>query len=272
MFSSVNKPVDPSIHSINLCNTQSELSNVAKFLEVLIDKHISWKDHIALVTKKISKNIGIIGRLRSILPRRILITLYNTLILPFLSYCNIVWGSTYPSRLQPLFILQKRVIRYIFNTHYLYHTPPLFRKLNLLSIYDINRFQCGIFVYNSLNRNVPDIFCDYFKMCHEVNYYHTRSANRLTTPLYRLQSSLHCVRYVAPNVWNSLPLSVIQCSSLHTFKKKLKSFFTSSSLWHFICIKLWCSFSIWQWFACTSDLPLFYYMYCFACYRGYSRL
>ena len=80
LFSSVNKPIDPSFKSINLCSSQIPLSNVAKFWGVLIDKHVTWKDHIQSVTKKVSKNIGIFGHLRFVLNRKVLITLYNTLV------------------------------------------------------------------------------------------------------------------------------------------------------------------------------------------------
>ena len=64
-----------------------------KFLGVIIDSHLSWKDHITLITNKISKNLGIISRIKHCLPFHVLLNLYYTLIFPYLSYCNIVWGS-----------------------------------------------------------------------------------------------------------------------------------------------------------------------------------
>ena len=43
-------------------------------------------------------------------------SLYNSLILPYLMYCNIVWCSSYPTHLSKLFILRKRSIRIITNS------------------------------------------------------------------------------------------------------------------------------------------------------------
>ena len=46
-------------------------SNTAKFLGFLIDCNLTWKDHIEYVTKKISKNLGIIKRIPHCLQSRI---------------------------------------------------------------------------------------------------------------------------------------------------------------------------------------------------------
>ena len=39
--------------------------------------------------------------------------LYNTLILPYLSYCSEVWAITYITNLNPLFVKHKKLIRII---------------------------------------------------------------------------------------------------------------------------------------------------------------
>ena len=42
-------------------------------------------------------------------------TLYCSLFHPCLSYCNLIWGNTYPSKVKCLFTLQKKAIRLICN-------------------------------------------------------------------------------------------------------------------------------------------------------------
>ena len=79
-----------------------------KFLGVIIDEQLTWKPHIAYIQNKIAKNIGIIFRLSTFMPKHVLRTLYCTLVLPYFSYCNIVWGSTYQSRLKKLCIFAEK--------------------------------------------------------------------------------------------------------------------------------------------------------------------
>jgi len=42
---------------------------------------------------------GIIARARHYLSRKTVVAIYNTMVYPYLTYCNITWTSTYPSRL-----------------------------------------------------------------------------------------------------------------------------------------------------------------------------
>jgi len=78
-----------------------------KFQGIYLDEKLAWKTHIERITSKMSKAIGIICRIKHILPKYILHTLYYTMIYTYLHYCNIVWASTYPSRLEKLVVLQK---------------------------------------------------------------------------------------------------------------------------------------------------------------------
>ena len=73
-------------------NIEIGQTNTAKFLGIIIDSHLTWKTHIDNVTKKVAKSVGIIKRVRHCLPVDTLNTLYNTLILPYINYCNIIWA------------------------------------------------------------------------------------------------------------------------------------------------------------------------------------
>ena len=54
--------------------------------------------------------------------KNVLLTIYNTLILPHINYCLLVWGSKSGKILQ----LQKKVIRGVSCAGYISHTEPLF--------------------------------------------------------------------------------------------------------------------------------------------------
>ena len=53
---------------------------------------------------KVSKSISIIYRASQKLNETALLMLYNTLILPYLSYCSEVRGRAYKTNLNPLFV------------------------------------------------------------------------------------------------------------------------------------------------------------------------
>ena len=62
---------------------------------------------------KIAQVKGVMFKIKNKVDCIVLCMVYNSLVLPFLSYCCEIWGNTYASRLHELIILQKRVIRVI---------------------------------------------------------------------------------------------------------------------------------------------------------------
>ena len=227
LFSTPNRLPVPSIHSIHFCDTEVPLCKSVKFLGVLIDSHLTWIDHIQAISKSISKGVGIIARLRHYLPRKILVTLYNSLIHPHLSYCALLWGGTYCSRIYPLLVLQKRALRLIANYHPSQTTRDLFTKLSILHVFDIHRYQIGIFMYSWCNGIIPNIFKSMFQFRHETHTHLTRNMNSLSIPSFKLTSSQQTIRFTGPTVWNSLPLNIQRSRSLNLFKKYLKLFLIS---------------------------------------------
>ena len=98
------------------------------FLGVTLDEQLNWKKHI-----KCSKTVGILNKLKLILPINIKILLYNTLLIPHINYCLMAWGFN----CNRLYTLQKKAIRIISQSKYNAHTSPLFKKLKLLKLQDL---------------------------------------------------------------------------------------------------------------------------------------
>jgi hypothetical protein len=95
--------------TLKIDNTEIERATSTKFLGVIIQENLSWSNHISTIITKINKNTGILRALQYKLPTGTLLTLYNTLIYPYLQYCNIAWGSQQSCHLTKLFICQKRL-------------------------------------------------------------------------------------------------------------------------------------------------------------------
>ena len=56
-----------------------------KFLGVTIDSKLDWKPHLNLL-KKMAKTIAVMGKIRTILNKKALLILYNSIFLPYLNY------------------------------------------------------------------------------------------------------------------------------------------------------------------------------------------
>ena len=77
---------------ISIDNNNISQVHTTKCLGITIDDKLTWNHHIDNITTKASHATGTIYRVRHHLPQRILKSLYNTLVLPHFSYCNIIMG------------------------------------------------------------------------------------------------------------------------------------------------------------------------------------
>ena len=201
-----------------------ESSRTTKFLGLIIDNKLSWRDHITKVSGSISKMVGIMCKIKYYLPSYILLTIYNSLVLPHLMYSIIVWGNALPTYTYCLNILQKRAIRQIGKASYRAHTPPLFYCNNVLTLHDLYNYQLGIFIYNYLNSQLPPDFDSFFDLNRQFHTYSTRGSHDLAQPYTRTTFAHSQVRSTGVIFWNSLNISIRNSPSIMIFKKKLKRY------------------------------------------------
>ena len=104
-------------NTYSVCMNGLNLSRVfvTKFLGVHISK-LDWNYHIGIVRNKVAKNVSVMNRVKHVLTSSALYSLYCTLVMPYLTCCCEVWGKNSKTRIQSLFILQKRAIRICLNT------------------------------------------------------------------------------------------------------------------------------------------------------------
>ena len=192
-----------------------------KFLGVYLDEKMTWKTHIDQITSKMSKSIGIISRTKHILPKYVLHTLYYTMIFPYLHYCNIVWASTYPSRLEKIIVLQKRIIRIISLCNYREHTSNLFKELHILKFPDITFLQTALFMFRVHNKLLPSHLINTFYQNNEIHHYCTRSSYNYHLELVNTNIKQFSITYKGPVLWNSIPVSIRSLKNINQFKQHI---------------------------------------------------
>ena len=108
----------PITRQVIIENNVLEQADHTKFLGVYIDQHLTWKTHVNFIAAKISKSVGLLYKAKYYLPSKSLLTLYYALVYPYLTYCNLIWTSTYVTNLQRIYLLQKKAVRAISKADY----------------------------------------------------------------------------------------------------------------------------------------------------------
>ena len=186
---------------IILQDAKVERKRCVKYLGMYIDENLKFHSHIAHVGSVISRNLGIIGRAKYLLSSRELILLYNTMILPHLTYCAVIWGRNYDSNIKRIVLLQKRALRIIDKKPYLYPSNGLFIKHKILKFKDIVREQSIMIVLSYINNALPSPISRMFMYDKTKN---TRQAKHLVTPMASRNYRSFALSCSAPRIWNDV--------------------------------------------------------------------
>ena len=149
---------------------------------------------------------------------------YCTLVMPYLTYCCEVWGNNYNTRIQSLFILQKRAIRICLNTNYKCHSKPLFYQLRSLNVFDIIDLNSLVFMYKAFHNLLPTHLLSYFKKVYGSHNHNTRNNTLSFKVRFRITSKKAlsiCIK--GCKMWNALSPDIKSSRNANAFKKMLKS-------------------------------------------------
>ena len=168
----LNKP--PPTIDLSLNNSPILISNSAKYLSVTINSFLKFDKHIS-IEHKISRVVGIISKLRHFLPTNALLNVCYAFIQLHLLYGLPIWGSSFPSHLKKLTVLQNKAIKVIGGGLPRDRATPFYYKLNILKLSDLFKLEIGKFVYAHFNNKLPFILSGYFSLTSEVSQKNTRS-------------------------------------------------------------------------------------------------
>ena len=197
------------------------------FVGVNIDNTLSWKQHIAEVKKKISRMTGVFYKLRHTVPEYVLVLMYNAFVLPHITYCLEVWGNTCPTYLNEIFLIQKRIVRTITDSHWCAHSGPLFKRLNILDIFKQHKIQLVVIIHDVLQLRLPDTFQDFFTPIKHSFTTQQSARNDLTIPKANHRTGQFTVKYSGAKLWNCVPYNIRNINSRSNFQTEFQNYLQS---------------------------------------------
>ena len=198
-------------------------SDGAKFLGIWVDQDLRWNEQVNKVKTKTAQLLGVIGRARTVLGGDSLQVLYNSLVLPHLQYCLLVWGDFTgdgnSSLGRAILSYQKRFVGMIGGKTGLYHADPLFARFGLLKIGDLYRQQLRIHAWQYWNACLPQAQAAMLEKVSQTHKYGTRLARR---GMFVSTRDHRRVGYKIPKEWGTITESLRKTATLGAFKRLSK--------------------------------------------------
>ena len=113
------------------------LSNSVKYLGVKFNSKSTFESHIKILETNLSKAVGIICKLKFVLPKDALIKQYYALFHPHLLHGVVIWESTYPTYLMRKSTLQNKVVNLVGGGAFQDRATPFYYKLNIPKLTDL---------------------------------------------------------------------------------------------------------------------------------------
>ena len=168
---------------------------------------------------KINKRLGLLKRIKHLLPRFARLLYYNSLVLPLFDYGDIIWGDKNNSTLmQSLQILQNKAAKIILDRPVHSSATDALQTLNWLNLSKRRLYHRCLYVFKCKN----DLLTSHLRLVtlHDVHRYNTRNAQDFRLPAVKTNWGKQRLSYHAIKDWNSLSLDVRNSTTIATFKSK----------------------------------------------------
>ena len=116
--------------TVTVANCVTKKVYLTKFLGVVIDDKLCWREHIELLLTKLFKSMGMLKAASLCMPQDVLLLIFYVFFNSQLHYGLLVWGNTYVSYVTPIKILYERCIRLLSYEHTYSYIPPLALQFN----------------------------------------------------------------------------------------------------------------------------------------------
>lgn len=155
--------------------------------------------------KKVAKGLGVLRRLRLFVPKSILITIYNSLIVPHLDYCSSVWASMGKVLSNKVQKLQNRAARIITHSNYDIRSKDILSDLGWKDLTERRQDQLATLMFKTMNGYAPVYMSKMFTKTTDVHTYGLRrTQNGLFIPRPNSEAMKRSVSYRGALCWNNL--------------------------------------------------------------------
>ena len=101
-------------------------------------------------------------------------------------------------------------------------TTVFFGKLKIFKMEDIYILSGSIFMYKFINKLLPPMFDNFFKVNHSVHKYNTRQSDYLHTPIFKSFLGSTCIRCKGVKLWTDAVNNISWKGKIGSFKTQLK--------------------------------------------------
>ena len=164
-------------------------------------------------------------RINHCLPRKQQRILYNSLVVPYFSYADIIWTNCSEKNIRKLQLAQNFAAKSMLGANKYSSSTAALKELELIPLQQKREIHLAVHVKKALSGNSTENIHSLY--LNQLNRNNSRAALRgdLTYPKHRLKQYSDGTFYSSIKIWNSIPLNLRE-NSLNNFKPELQKYLT----------------------------------------------
>lgn len=206
---------------ISMQDMEIEQVKTTKYLGIIIDEKLDFKENFDYVCKKMAKKVGFMGRISKKLDLETKITIYKTIIAPHLDYCSSILYLANENQITKLQKIQNKAMRIILKLNKYTNIKLMLDMLKWQSVRQRLTYNTLITIHKIDNDILPQYLKKNLIKVGQNSNYNTRNKNELRLPKYKKAKTQNNIFYNGIKKYNEISKEIKNEKRMNIFKKKL---------------------------------------------------
>ena len=204
---------------VKINGTELRVVSTIKYLRVLLNNSLDWKDQVWAVSLKVSRGLGILKHAKKFLQHSALRSLYTSNVEPHFRYCCPVWGCAGTTEINRLQKLQKMAARIVTKSSFDNPSNQLIENLGWKTINELINIESKTIVLESLTEFAPPYLRSLlWKNSQSTSHRLRNTSTDIRLPQQRKENCKKSFSFRGTRLCNSLSAKCKQAATLSTFK------------------------------------------------------
>ena len=195
-----------------------------KYLGVTLDRHLTFKNHIAKIGKKVTQRTCILWKMCNYISQDLTKYLYLSLIHPIFTYCDFAYDLCNKGASHKLQVYQNAALRAARNCRYDYSSAHLHNDLETCNLQMCRRKSSLQIVYHGYMNQGPPSLNSMFNPYLPIRPLRSESQYLILPPKTKTKRCENDLAYRGCVYWNDVDISYMTATSIEQIKNYLKPY------------------------------------------------
>ncbi len=204
-------------YNLEMTGARLERVDEMKYLGVFLDESLTFDSHIAKIHTKAVNKLGILRKSRQFLDQKTSLLLYQSLILPQITYCDVVYSKTTQANKCKLQLIQNSAMRVILRTDKRASIRNMHNTSKILTLDQHRMLNTAMDCYTHV-RNQNSSFSHMFVKPEAVRQTRRSNEDNVQVPDIRSDVGCRAYSYRGPVFWNGIDNDIKSIQTKNSFK------------------------------------------------------